>query len=641
MESAVDPAVRLSNLPLLTRPEVQQLQVEWNDTHAAFPLGLRLDDLVRLQAERTPEAIAVVGESERLTYRELMERSARLAGHLRTRGARPEMRVGLCLERTPDLIAAILGILESGAAYVPFDPNYPHERVAFMLEDSAAVLVTRLQAESAGDSSARSTLSCWTRTGPLSRGEREDPGEGTGENLAYVIYTSGSTGPPEGRRHRARQRRRPARSGRWRSSRARTCKASLPRPRSASTCRFWSSLLRLPGGGKAVLARNALELPQLLAADEIKLVNTVPSVMTGLLRMGRLPSSVETVSLCGEPLSASLVEEVLRHSNVRRVLDLYGPTEDTVYSTCALRSAEGPTTIGRPISNKRAYILDARCQPVPVGVPGDLYVAGAGVARGYLHRPELTAEKFLPDPFRRAGERMYKTGDRARWLPGGDIQFLGRLDHQVKIRGYRVEIAEIEEALMRHSGVRLCAVVARQEEAGGKRLDGYVVAREGGCPTATQLHDFLRETLPDYMLPSSFVFLDALPLTPAGKLDRLALPAPEHTRPEPDDDFGARTPIEEALVGIWSQVLGIATIGIEDDFFALGGHSLLATQVISRIRDAFHVELPLRDLFLNPTVAGLALSIARRQAERIEPAEMERLLCAVEPPTNGRSGDGR
>ena len=347
----------------------------------------------------------------------------------------------------------------------------------------------------------------------------------------------------------------------------------------------------LAWGGKAVLARNALELPQLPAADEVKLVNTVPSVMTGLLRLGKLPSSVETVSLGGEPLSASLVEEVLRHGNVRRVLDLYGPTEDTVYSTCALRSADGPATIGLLISNKRAYILDARRQPVPVGVPGDLYVAGAGVARGYLNRPELTAEKFLPDPFHRAGERMYKTGEVVCWLPGGDVQFLGRLDHQVKIRGYRVEIAEIEEALLRHPGVRLCAVVARQEESGGKRLVGYVVAREGGCPTATQLHNFLRKTLPDYMLPPSFVFLDALPLTPAGKLDRLALPVPEHTRPEPDGDSVAlRTPIEEALVGIWSQVLSVSKIGIEDDFFALGGHSLLATQVISRIRDAFHAS---------------------------------------------------
>ena len=634
---------RVSELAILTEAERQQVLVEWNRTEADSPKGRTVHGLFEEQVERTPEAVAVVFGEERLTYGQLNERSNRLARYLRKRGVGPEVLVGLCVERSLEMVVGLLAILKAGGAYVPLDPNYPRQRVAFMLEDAAARVV--LSQESLVETLPEGRFDSvqldadWPT---ISRESSENPpNQATPENLAYVIYTSGSTGIPKGvaiEHHSVVALLAAAKE-------FFSCGELQGVLASSSIC-FDVSVLELfaplAWGGKAVLARNALELPQLPAADEVKLVNTVPSVMTGLLRLGKLPSSVETVSLGGEPLSASLVEEVLRHGNVRRVLDLYGPTEDTVYSTCALRSADGPATIGRPISNKRAYILDARRQPVPVGVPGDLYVAGAGVARGYLNRPELTAEKFLPDPFHRAGERMYKTGDRARWLPGGDVQFLGRLDHQVKIRGYRVEIAEIEEALLRHPGVRLCAVVARQEESGGKRLVGYVVAREGGCPTATQLHNFLRKTLPDYMLPPSFVFLDALPLTPAGKLDRLALPVPEHTRPEPDGDSVAlRTPIEEALVGIWSQVLSVSKIGIEDDFFALGGHSLLATQVISRIRDAFHVELPLRDLFLNPTVAGLALAVARRQVERIEPAEMEHLLHAVEPPINGRSDDER
>ncbi len=456
---------------------------------------------------------------------------------------------------------------------------------------------------------------CWTGR-EIERESGENPASlATPRDLAYVIYTSGSTGTPKGV---AIEHRNVVALLAW----ARECFSDeeLGGVLASTSICFDLSVFELfaplAWGGKVVLAQNALELSRLPAAGEVRLVNTVPSAMTELLRMGSLPASVETVNMGGEPLAASLVREILRHGSVRRVLDLYGPTEDTVYSTCAARSAEGPATIGRPISNKRVYILDSRLEPVPVGVPGDLYVAGAGVARGYLNRPELTAEKFLPDPFRSGGERMYRTGDRARFLPGGDIQFLGRLDDQVKIRGYRVEIGEIEEALMRHPEVRACAVAVRQEASGDKRLVGYVVASDGKQPSVTALREFLKTTLLDHMVPSAFVFLDALPLTPNGKLDRRALPDPRPVRPDLEERFVApRTPNEKILAGIWSQVLGVAKIGVNDDFFALGGHSLIATQVITRARDAFHLEIPLPDLFSNPTVARLALAIARRQAQ--------------------------
>jgi acyl carrier protein len=331
--------------------------------------------------------------------------------------------------------------------------------------------------------------------------------------------------------------------------------------------------------------------------------------MGELLRMEDLPQSVETVNLAGEPLAASLVREILRRGRVQRVFDLYGPTEDTTYSTCSPRSGEGPVTIGRPISNKRVYILDAHVQPLPIGVPGDLYVAGAGVARGYLNRPELTSEKFLADPFH-PGERMYRTGDRARFLPDGNIQFLGRLDNQVKIRGYRIEIGEIEKALARHPGIRACAVAARHDQRGSKRQVAYIVPSDGEAPTVAQLRDFLKESLAGYMVPSVFVLLQALPLTPNGKVDREALLAPEQTRPELGNAFvPPRNPVEETVAGIWRQVLGLEKVGIHDNFFELGGHSLLATRVFARLQKAFPLAPPLRTLFEKPTVAELSTAV--------------------------------
>ena len=623
LESVVeDPERRVPAVDLMSDSERQQVLVEWNQTDREYPLGKTVHRLFEEQAERMPEAVAVVFGEKRLRYRELNERANRLARYLGKLGVGPEVLVGLCVERSLEMVVGLLGILKADGAYVPLDPGYPRQRVKFMVEDSGAPVVLTQESLSdvlpEGDFERVRLDADWAE---IERESGENPeGQATAENLAYVIYTSGSTGTPKGV---AIEHHSTVALLAW--ARDFFSGGELEGVLASSSICFDLSVFELFApltyGGTVILSEDALHLPALPAAAEVKLVNTVPSAMAQLIRMGELPASVGTVNLAGEPLPTSLVREILQSGNVGRVFDLYGPTEDTTYSTCALRSAEGLATIGRPISNKRVYILDAHLQPVPVGVPGDLYVAGAGVARGYLNRPELTAEKFLPDPFRGNGARMYRTGDRARFLSDGQIEFLGRLDQQVKIRGYRIEIGEIEEALSRHSEVQACAVVARQEESGDKRLVGYVVAAKGVSPSVTELRGFLKNTLPDYMVPSAFLFLDALPLTPNGKIDRRSLPLPPPDRPNLDTPFvSPRTAVEETLCEMCAELLSLELVGIEDNFFELGGHSLIATQLLSRIRTAFRVELPLDRFFESPTVRETAANILRAQQEETDTA---------------------
>jgi len=601
---------QVSQLVILSERERRQVLEEWNRTAAEYPREATVPELFERQVEVAPQAEALVCGRERLTYAQLEERSNRLARYLSKLGVGPEVLVGLCLERSVEMVVGLLGILKAGAAYVPLDPSYPSKRLAFMLEDTGArVVLTQeslLGSLPAGDFRRVRLDADW---GEIARESAEKlERRANSQNLAYVIYTSGSTGRPKGV---AIEHRSTVALLAW--AREAFSDDELGGVLASTSICFDLSVFELfaplAWGGKVILAQNALELAQLPAAGEVKLVNTVPSAIGHWLRMGELPESVETVNLAGEPLAAALVREILRRGRVRRVLDLYGPTEDTTYSTCARRSAEGPATIGRPISNKRVYILDAHLGPVPVGVAGDLYVAGAGLARGYLNRPELTAQRFPADPFR-AGQRMYQTGDRARFLADGSIQFLGRLDDQVKIRGYRIEIGEIEETLAEHPGIRACAAMARQDERGGKRLVAYIVPRDGEAPTVTQLRDYLKENLPDYMVPSVFLFLQSLPLTPNGKVDRQALPAPEQTRPELENLLvPPRNPVEETVTRIWCQVLGLEKVGIHDNFFELGGHSLLATRVFARLQKAFPIAPPLRTLFEKPTVAELSTAI--------------------------------
>jgi amino acid adenylation domain-containing protein len=604
--AAADPDRALADLPLLSPSELHQILTEWGTGAAAPPSGACLHELFAAQVARTPDAVALLhGTQEvgRTTYAELADRAGSLARWLRGVGIGPEALVAVCLERSPDLIASLFGVFAAGGAYVPIDPAYPAERRALMLEDSgAAVLITR------GELSA-GLPATGARTLDLDREPVFEPGGGglpspaaAPGNLAYLIYTSGSTGRPK------------AVAIEHRSAVARVFWArdvfpaeELAGMLAATSVCFDLSVFEifapLAWGGRVILAENALELPSLPSASEVRLLNTVPSAAAELLRTGGLPPSVRTVNLAGEPLPGALAAALYATGTVERVLDLYGPSEDTTYSTGsqvprgAAGSPDRPPAIGRPLPGTRAFVVDRCGRPVPAGVAGELWLAGAGLARGYLGRPELTAERFTPDPFSQAGERVYRTGDLVRFRPDGELEFLGRIDHQVKVRGFRIELGEVEAALVSHPAVEDCVCVVR---------DASLVAYLTGAPDLHELRAHLGRRLPIYMVPSTFVVLPALPRTPNGKVDRKALPAPERGARPAGALVAPRTRTEEILAEVWKELLGLEQAGVEDSFFALGGHSLLGMQALSRVRQAFGVDLPLRELFEHPTVAGLA-----------------------------------
>ncbi|MFL6197014.1 MAG: non-ribosomal peptide synthetase, partial [Thermoanaerobaculia bacterium] len=519
------------DLPLLSETEREQLLAGFNNTGATAGPELCLHQLFEAQAARIPHEVALIAPDARLTYRELNERAERLARRLWALGLGPEGLAGVLMDRTADLIVALLAIHKAGGAYAPLDPSYPKQRVLLMLETARArVLVTRRRlAETLGGD-----LPAGVETVFLDPGWEEEPAAESGErpavlpdNLAYLIFTSGSTGVPKGV---AIQHRSAVAMVRW-------CHQMFGAEEyagllvSTSICfdmSVFEIFATLAAGGRLILAENALALPDLAAKDEVVLVDTVPSAMAELLRIGRLPSSIRTVNLGGEPLKATLVREIYEKlPGVERVVNLYGPSEDTTFTSYAVvpRDTDHPL-IGRPLTGEAAYVLDGEMRPVPVGVPGALYMGGEGVTRGYLHRPELTAERYIPNPYGPPGSRLYTVGDLVRYRPTGDLDFLGRLDHQVKVRGFRIELGEIESALVRHAAVRDAAVLALPEAGGtGNRLIAYVETDEGSAELAGELRAFLKQSLPDYMVPSQFVRLDELPLTPNGKIDRRALAA--------------------------------------------------------------------------------------------------------------------
>ncbi len=593
-----EPGRAVGDLPLLTESERAAAPGRASTIRGSTSgPEVCLHQLFEGQVERTPERTALVApEGTRLTYRELNERADRLARRLRALGLGPERLAGVLMDRTADLVVALLAVLKAGGAYAPLDPNYPQSRVLLMLETSrAAVLVTRRRLAAAFEGE----LPAGMRTLFLDPGWDEEPieepcVESLPDNLAYVIFTSGSTGVPKGV---AIQHRSAVAMVRWAHAMY-TPEEYAGVLASTSICfdmSVFEIFATLAAGGKIVLAENALALPDLEARDEVVLVDTVPSAMSELLRLGGLPSTVRTVNLGGEALKGSLVREIYGQlPGVERVVNLYGPSEDTTFTSYAVvpRDAEHPL-IGRPLTGEAAYVLDAAMRPVPVGIPGALYMGGEGVTRGYLHRPDLTAERFIPNPYGPPGSRLYQVGDLVRYLPTGELDFLGRLDTQVKVRGFRIELGEIESALTRHPEVWEAAVLAMPDEVGGNRLIAYVESARD--LTARELRSFLKQSLPDYMVPSVFVPLRELPLTPNGKIDRRALAAlPLHA--EESEAAGSRAPrnyVEEVLAGIWSDVFGQA-VGVTDHFFDLGGHSLLATRVVSRMREAFGIELPVR-----------------------------------------------
>ncbi|HEY7490704.1 MAG TPA: amino acid adenylation domain-containing protein, partial [Candidatus Tectomicrobia bacterium] len=583
-----NPGQRLADLPMLTAVERHQLLVEWNNTATAYPQETCIHRLIEAQAARTPDAVAVVFEEQEWTYRELNSRANQLAHYLRAQGVGPEGLVGICVERSLEMVVGLLGILKAGGAYVPLDPAYPKERLAFMLSDARVpVLLTQDRLVPTLSAPGAHLVCLDTDRACIAQQHQDNPASGVRpDNLAYVMYTSGSTGRPKGVMisHGALSNHMHWMQATFPLTAADRVIQKTPISFDAAVWELFAPLLV---GGRLIVARpgghqDSAYLVKLLTTQQVTMLKLVPSLLHMLLDEEALATcrSLRQVFCGGEPLSPALQERFLARLGAC-LHNLYGPTEATIDVacwTCEGGRQQRVVPIGRPIANTQLYLLDTQLHPVPIGVPGELYIGGASLARGYLNRPELTAGVFIPHPFSAApGARLYKTGDLARYLPDGTMAFLGRLDNQVKLRGYRIEPGEIETTLEHHPAIRQAVVVAPEDTSGDRRLVAYCVPHAGSLPDMHAWRSFLHTTLPDYMVPAAFVVLDALPLTPHGKVDRQMLPAPDQARPFLSEAFVApRTPMEELLAGIWASVLGVEAVGSQDNFFALGGHSLLA-----------------------------------------------------------------
>ncbi len=599
-------------LPFLTDPELEQLLVTWNKTQRKYEEEHVIHRLFETQVGRTPNAIAVSIDNKAITYQELNNRANQLAHYLRSLGVTSGVFVGIYVERSIDMVVCLLAVLKAGGIYVPLDPDYPIQRLQFIQADTKFnVLVTQetLIKQMEWSEHITSTICLDRERKLLERYSKDNVSTNvTPENIAYVIYTSGSTGKPKGVLVAHQNA---AAFLLW--AKEIFSGPSMDGVLAATSICFDLSIFELFGtlisGGRIILAKNILELPQLIKHG-ITLVNTVPSAMIELLRMGTLPATVQIVNLAGEPLSQQLVKQLYDQTNVIKVFDLYGPSETTTYSTFTLRSIDGVNTIGRPIANTAIYILDKNLQPVPFGLPGELYIGGAGVTVGYLNRPDLTSEKFIKDPFSdQVDGRLYRTGDLARYLQNGDIEFLGRVDNQVKLRGFRIELSEVEMTLAQYPKIRQAVAIVREDTPGDKRLVAYVVPIKEDPSLAGELRSFLKTVLPDYMIPSAFVSLFHIPMTVNGKVDRKALPAPTLDNIVQQEFISPRNKIENTIAEKWREIFRLQAVGVYDNFFEMGGHSLLATQMISHLNKYYSIELPITHLFKNPTVAGLAKSI--------------------------------
>ena len=610
---ARDPDQHLSDLPRLTERERHQVLVEWNRTEAEYPRGKTIHELFESQTARTPDAVAAVAGDQSLTYRELDGSANQVARHLRKLGVQPETLVGICLDHSLGTMAALLGVLKAGGAYVPLDPTYPKEPLAFMLKDSgAAMILTQRQLFNVlPRSRARRVCldSDWKFISTESR--QKPPTQVTPENLACVIFVSGSTGRPKGVQipHRAMV-------NFLHSMRREAGLSSDDTLLALSTLSMdiagLELFLPLTVGARVVLATreeatDAALLAAKIAGNNITAMQASPATWR-LLLDSRWQGSKSLKALSnGEGLSRELADRLLERCG--ELWNLYGTTETTIASSVArIEPGAGPIVIGRPIANTQFYILDRYIQPVPVGVRGELFIGGDGLARGYLNRPELTAGKFVRDSFNRnPAARLYRTGDLVRRLSDGNIELLGRVDRQVKIRGCRIELGEIEAVLLQFPQVREAVVLAREDTPGDKRLVAYLTTYQQTTVSLNELRRFLRERLPEHMLPTAFVTLDKLPLTADGKMDRRALPAPESHRPNPETTLA--TPcagLEQTIATVWEEVLSIKSPGVNDNFFDLGGHSLQVVQVQSQLRERVGADLPVLRLFEHPTIRSLA-----------------------------------
>jgi len=628
-----NPDERLSRLPLLTESERELVLTQWSGETWDYARDRCMHELFAEQVARTPEAVAVVDEDQQLTYRELDHKANQLAHYLQRQGVGPDALVGIMVERSIEMVVGLLGILKAGGAYVALDPQYPRDRLAFMLDDSDVDLILTQQAllDAVPQHNMQVVLldADWQAI-TTHQDSIHTPNEPMTEHLAHIIYTSGSTGRPKGVmiEHRSLTNYLQAVGKRFAlqpgdrmlqffslsvDGIAEDLYSCLTR--GATVVLRTTEMMATPFTFLQECARHRITVLDLPVAYWHELTANLSAEDWAQLEDLRL------IVIGGEePLPERFAQWHRAVDRRVRLINTYGPTEATVIATmyelsrgnaAAAADADRRIPIGRALENVRTYVLDKQLQPVPTGVLGELYLGGDALARGYFNDPGLTAERFVPDPFsNQNGTRLYHTGDLVRYLPDGNIEFRGRNDHQVKVRGFRVELGEVESAIVEHPLVHDAVVMAR-DDVGGKRLVAYVVPATSGELTAGELRNFLRQGLPQFMLPAHFILLDALPLLPNGKLDRRALPEPDHSRPELAAEYVApRDETEQRVAAIWKEVLGIESVGVHDNFFDLGGHSLLATQIVSRLRSAFQAELPLRRLFETPTVEGLALAVA-------------------------------
>ncbi len=627
----VTPGIPIAQLPLLTETERRQLLVVWNDTAMAYPREKRIPQLFEEQVERTPDAVAVLFAKQHLTYHELNSRANQLASYLRTLGVGPETLVGICLHRSIELLVSILAILKAGGTYMPLDPAYPRERRQFMLEDSAAtLLITQHAQEMLPSQHAVRTVHLETAWPMLDAMPPENlPPQGTPEHLAYILYTSGSTGRPKGV---AMPHRPLVNLLSWHQRHPRLQQAA--RTLQFAPVSFDVSLQDIVAtwctGGSVVLVADAIRRDPvaLLQSIEALAIERLYLPFAALQQLaqafcrapGTLPRLRDIISAGEMLLLTDEIRQLLAHAPQCQLHNHYGPTECHVVTSYTMTRSlidwprEAP--IGRPVTNAKVYVLDSHCQPVPVGVPGELFIGGESIARGYHRRAALTHECFVPDPFcETAGARLYKTGDLARCQSDGTLVYLGRRDQQVKVRGYRVELGEIEAVLAEHPALTQTAVVLREDRPGDQRLVGYFVAAQPGQVSPGALSAYLRQRLPEYMIPATLVEQTAFPLTPNGKLDWRALPVPDSARPELNSSYVApRDALEAQIAQTWEHTLDVAPIGIHDNFFALGGHSLLAVRLCMRLEQTCRVTLPLAMLFQAPTVAQLSDRLRQRDA---------------------------
>jgi amino acid adenylation domain-containing protein len=653
---AASPALNISELPILTEPQRRQLLVEWNRTEVELPKDKTIHELVEAQAARTPDRTAIIFEGQPLSYRALNARANQIGNYLQSFGIGPESTVGIYIDRSFEMITGVLGVLKSGGAYVPLDTEYPAERLTFIIDDSAmSVILTQSHlVEALPENKAR--VICLDNDLPeIARESEAAPsGKVAPDNLAYLIYTSGSTGKPKGVMitHRAASNRLLWGQTAYPLTEADRLLQLTSICFDVSVVEFFDPLI---SGAQLVIPRpgdhkDSPRIVKLIAEQNITIIYPAPSMAQALMAEPGIEkcTSLRAALLGSETVPIDLIERIRANLNVD-LYNFYGPTETTVDATmykCERGNNLSSVPIGRPVGNAQVYLLDDHLQPVPVGVPGMLYIGGEGVARGYLRKPDLTADKFIPNPFsNNPGQRLYKSGDLACYLPDGNIDFIGRIDDQIKIRGFRVELGEIQSALSSHPAVKEVVVlttdssrpsspVEQNMQLAGydKRLVAFVVPDNSLSLAASELRSFLAANLPDYMVPSFILIVDALPLLPSGKIDRLSLLSllAANRNETREAVILPRTPVEETLAEIWAMVLGVEQVGIHANFFELGGHSLLATQVISRIRDAFQVEVPVRSLFKSPTIASLAAIIEQKQLDETDSEKLVEMLADLD-----------